>query len=423
MLPKAVELLKDLFSEQELESMYRRPSEHPPEMKQQNDELAQWVNGMEEARIAEELFQRRTPLVPEDAFYVSQALGNAILGWGTGRYVIDAGTGAGKTTAIMKLLEKIMASCPEYELRDRKRILYLCNRKALREQIIQAIFGDGVARDFRDWDRIYWDIIACLNFEFVDVLTYQKLQKDYQDDPEKTLEHIKERYTYIVCDEAHYFVNDAKFNHKTNVAYQCIEQLVSSKTVIYMSATMETLIQKWKEEDTLLPEHYYRIPRRKSCVSEIRFYYRDAERMALLNAIPENEKVIVFVARRATLEKMKLIYGDTAGYYCSINNKGGAMDDLRDCIRDGKLLKRILFTTTVLYNGIDIKDETVKHIFIEQWLPMEVIQEIGRKRSQNEKDTCKLYLRGKSARELETQLDEANDALKPARCYRAGGDS
>ena len=79
----------------------------------------------------------------------------------------------------------------------------LCNRKALREQIIQAIFGDGVARDFRDWDRIYWDIIACLNFEFVDVLTYQKLQKDYQDDPEKTLEHIKERYTYIVCDEAH----------------------------------------------------------------------------------------------------------------------------------------------------------------------------------------------------------------------------
>ena len=99
------------------------------------------------------------------------------------------------------------------------------------------------------------------------------------------------------------------------------------------------------------------------------------------------------------------------------------MDDLRDCIRDGKLLKRILFTTTVLYNGIDIKDETVKHIFIEQWLPMEVIQEIGRKRSQNESDTCKLYLRGKSARELETQLDEANDALEPALCYRVGGDT
>ena len=80
------------------------------------------------------------------------------------------------------------------------------------------------------------------------------------------------------------------------------------------------------------------------------------------------------------------------------------MDTLYDCVRHGKLLKRILFTTTVFYNGVDIKDETVKHIFIEQWLPMEVIQEIGRKRPVSEPDTFKLYLRGKGKRELETRL-------------------
>ena len=33
-----------------------------------------------------------------------------------------------------------------------------------------------------------------------------------------------------------------------------------------MSATMDFLIQKWKEEGTLSPENYYRIPRRKSCM-------------------------------------------------------------------------------------------------------------------------------------------------------------
>ena len=203
-------------------------------------------------------------------------------------------------------------------------------------------------------------------------------------------------------------MNDAKFNHKTNVAYQCIEQLVSCKTVIYMSATMDFLIQKWKEEGTLSPENYYRIPTRKSCISEIRFYYRDAERKALLDSIPSGEKAVVFVTSYATLERMRLIYGDTAAYYCSGNNKHGSMDALYDCVRDGKLLKRILFTTTVLYNGVDIKDEKVKHIFIEQWLPMEVIQEIGRKRPLNENDTCKLYLRGKGMRELETRLKEAN---------------
>ena len=419
-IPTAVKLLGDLsdLGMEPSECMvYQRPA-----VKQQTVALEEQLQRMLEAQISEILFEKNAPVLPEDVRYVSQAIGDAIQGWGVGRYVIDAGTGAGKTTAIMDLLKKNIANCPRFEVEGRKRILYLCNRKALWEQIVQAILGDGIKRDFRDWDLISWDISECLSFEFVEVQTYQKLQKDYQEDPEKTLERIKRFYTYIVCDEAHYFVNDAKFNHKTNIAYQCIEQLVSCKTVIYMSATMDSLVQKWKEEGTLPPENYYRIPRRKSCVSEIRFYYRDAERKALLDSIPPDEKAVVFVTSHAALEKMKLIYGDTAAYYCSGNNKHGSMDALYDCVRDGKLLKRILFTTTVLYNGVDIKDETVKHIFIEQWMPMEIIQEIGRKRSLDESDTCKLYLRGKGTRELETRLKEANYHLEPALCYRVGGE-
>ena len=419
-VPAEVELLGG-FSE-----LGWRPSEQSPApsplVKQRTDEMAEQVWLMEEARIAEMLFERAAPALPEDTYYVSQAIGGTIQNWGFGRYAIDAGTGAGKTTAIINLLKEIVASTPRYKVVERKRILYLCNRKALREQIIQAVFGDGYERDFRDWDLIKWEMMDCLSFEFVDVMTYQKLQKDYQNDPEKTIEYINRCYTYIVCDEAHYFVNDASFNHKTDAVYQCIERLISCKTVIYMSATMEFLIRKWKEEGTLPPENYYRIPRRKSCVSEIRFYYRDAECKALLDAIPPEEKIIVFVTTHAALEKMKLIYGDDAAYYCSDNNKHGSMDALRDCIRGGKLLKRILFTTTVLYNGVDIKDETVKHIFIEQWLPMEVIQEIGRKRSLSEDDTCKLYLRGRGMRELETRLKEANHNLESALCYRTGGE-
>lgn len=418
---KAAELLGDLSGlgiEQNEATHYQCPA-----VKQQADTLAEQLRQMEDARISKMLLEQKAPVLPEDVYYVSQAIGEAISGWGVGRYVIDAGTGAGKTTAIIDLLKKNVTSCPRFEVEGRKRILYLCNRKALWEQIVQAVLGDGVKRDFRDLDLINWAMSECLRFEFIDVQTYQKLQKDYQEDPERTLEHIKRCYTYIVCDEAHYFVNDAKFNHKTNVAYQCIEQLVSCKTVIYMSATMDFLIQKWKEEGTLSPENYYRIPRRKSCISEIRFYYRDAERKALLDSIPPGEKAVVFVTSYATLERMRLIYGDTAAYYCSGNNKHGSMDALYDCVRDGKLLKRILFTTTVLYNGVDIKDEKVKHIFIEQWLPMEVIQEIGRKRPLNENDTCKLYLRGKGMRELETRLKEANQNLEPALCYRTGGEA
>lgn len=54
---------------------------------------------------------------------------------------------------------------------------------------------------------------------------------------------------------------------------------------------------------------------------------------------------------------------------------------------------------------------------------MEVIQEIGRKRSLSENDTCKLYLRGRGMRELETRLKEANQNLEPALCCRTGGEA
>lgn len=181
---------------------------------------------LDDIRREEMLFERALPALPEDTRYVSQAIGDIIQSWGVGRYVIDAGTGAGKTTAIMDLLKKNMTSCPRFNVENRKRILYLCNRKTLWEQIVQAILADGVERDFRDTDLVRLAMIECLSFEFVEVQTYQKLQKDYQEDPEKTLEHIKRCYTYIVCDEAHYFVNPI-----SQVIYPEMNKMISQKDV------------------------------------------------------------------------------------------------------------------------------------------------------------------------------------------------
>ena len=129
-IPAAVELLRG-FSELGLEPSEQSPAPSPLE-KRRTDEMAEQVRLMEEARIAEMLFDRVTPVLPEDAYYVSQAIGDSIQNWGFGRYVIDAGTGAGKTTAIINLLKEIVASTPRYKAVERKRILYLCNRKALR---------------------------------------------------------------------------------------------------------------------------------------------------------------------------------------------------------------------------------------------------------------------------------------------------
>ena len=99
------------------------------------------------------------------------------------------------------------------------------------------------------------------------------------------------------------------------------------------------------------------------------------------------------------------MYGDAVGCYCSVNNVKGQIDALEDCIKDGKLQKQIVFTTEVLYNGISIKDKTLKHIFIETWEPLKIIQMQGRKRPVDETDTCTVYYRAPSRKRLTKKRD------------------
>ena len=67
--------------------------------------------------------------------------------------------------------------------------------------------------------------------------------------------------------------------------------------------------------------------------------------------------------------------------------------DLSVCIKDGQQLKDILFTTKAMGVGIGLKDRGVKHIFIDQWNPLEIAQSLGRKRSLDADDTCTVYFR------------------------------
>lgn len=82
-----------------------------------------------------------------------------------------------------------------------------------------------------------------------------------------------------------------------------------------------------------------------------------AEEPVWISDLSDDEKALVLINDWATLRKLKDLYGDAVGCYCSVNNIKGQIDALEDCIKDGKLQKRIVFTTEVLYNGISIKDK------------------------------------------------------------------
>ena len=142
--------------------------------------------------------------------------------------------------------------------------------------------------------------------------------------------------------------------------------------------------------------------------------------------IVADEKAVVFMSSGEDLVRMKEQFGDAAGYYCSENNPkyGKQFDALENCIRDRKLQKRFVFTTKAIGMGIEIKDRTVKHIFIDQWKPTDIAQSMGRKRPLDAEDTCTVYFRDYDADwymgELKKFQSVIEDDLKPVEAFLAG---
>ena len=241
-------------------------------------------------------------------------------------------------------------------------------------------------------------------FSMMKVSTYQRYEEFLVKDPVRAKCEIQ-RFSCIVCDEAQYFFTDASFNENTILSYRTIMKARQHATVIAMTATPENMFTAWMEKGLLAKNRYYYLPKKMSHIRKALIYSNDVEREKLLNRIPEGEKALVLINDWKILRQLKDLYGDAVGCYCSVNNSRGQIDALEDCIKDGKLQKQIVFTTEVLYNGISIKDKTLKHIFIETWEPLKIIPMQGRKRPVDETDTCTVYYRAPSRKRLAKKRD------------------
>lgn len=348
--------------------------------------------------------------------YIADVIGDDFKNWGKGRIIIDAGTGCGKTTFIVNVLLQWVKDKYQNDP-DGHKILYLCNRVSLRGDIIGRIEQSGE-------QHIEGGTVE--KFQHIDVWSYQHLESRYKRDKEQ-LDDTMRCYDYIVADEFHYFTSDACFNHDTDISYFYLEAMTAEKTVIYMSATGKVLIDGWRAHGKLHDAKYYTARQDYSYISGVTIYSTDYERHEILSKAPDDEKILVFVRSIEELDKLRKEFGDTASYYCSANNKNHGMDDFRDCIQNCRMKKRILFTTTALYNGIDIKDTALKHIIIELTNPMEIEQAIGRKRPMCPADTCHIYLREMAVCFIKNELSYVQELLEPGEAWlkkkKTGGKS
>ena len=315
--------------------------------------------------------------------YISDLVGNDYISWKDTRIIFNAGTGCGKTQFILRVL------IPFY-LKQNKKILYLCNRLELYKQLKKEL------KKFKTTN--------------ITLKTYQSLQK--------LIRHtgMSESYDLIVSDECHYFYLDAKFNGYTDLAYSYVMKQQKS-VVVFMSATADSFFMDLIADKEVESSHVYTLPKVYDYVEKVYTYEKDALTDILDDILAEDdmEKILVFVNSMQRLVEMHDYYGDSAYYMCSQSQECRFAD--RDCIQNKKFDKRILFTTKVLDNGVDLMDDDLRHIFSEIFDIDSALQAIGRKRPIDCFDSCCFYFRTYDGRAINNFYVSNEKQLSPVTHY------
>lgn len=337
--------------------------------------------------------------------WVSDLIGDDFKKWHNEFVILDCGTACGKTFFCIRKLGKYAAfNC--------KKILYLCNRSKLRNQTYRQV------RESNLQSTIY-------------VTSYQALQKKIQQNEKIPY------YDYIIADECHYFTTDAGFNDYTDVAYNYVMKQKES-VVVFVSATAKKFFKHLQDINKVKKKNNYRLDKDYSYVTKL-FYYQSDELHGMIDDILENEtdsKIIVFCNSADRIIEMSKIYGEGADYYCSQNAKNkrlrtlcGWKENEKGQIKEPTCIKvyaddlitfdkRILFTTSVLDNGIDLKDRRIKHIFTEIIDVDTMIQSLGRKRSLDKEDCCYFYIRLYQKKGLQGFINSIAYQLEPVDLYK-----
>lgn len=323
-------------------------------------------------------------------FVTDSRVGEEYKDWDTEKVIfIQAGTGQGKSHFIKTEL------C-EYAKETGKKILLFSNRINLLNQ------------NKIDLEE-YKDVITCINYQKLD---WQESHVKIEDKPVNLNE-----FDYIVADECHYFSTDSRFNKYTDLSLETILDCDAVK--IFMSATPEVIIKFIRDkigEDSIKEYNLYKAY--SEYISEL-IFYRDDELLAerVLNKIPEDEKLMYFCSSATKMLNLSNEYKNSL-FNCSKSNKELShhvdQSKIENMLKNEKFEEQFLFATTTMDNGVNIKDEAIKHIVVDVKNTDTLIQCLGRKRKVSDGDKCKVYIKIRGNQSLAGTVKDNTDALNIA---------
>ncbi|MEY8393101.1 DEAD/DEAH box helicase family protein [Lachnospiraceae bacterium 45-W7] len=364
-------------------------------------------------------------------------------------YCLATPPDSGKTTLVLKKI------CGCARARSKK-VLLLVNRRAVFGEIRVRMIEAELEEEISDNHLEIWEI--------------QSLEGNG-----KTAEKLREKmkdFKYICIDECHYFTQDARFNPRTQVSFECIVELIPSHICFFLSGTpkdfialmekkLDVMNQERRQEYEVEMEKYEQYTAEKFCDlwDEIleQFHVKDDsavwiskiedefEEWKWKEAIPPPEepeqiklevwneivpdysrldihhyrrlddliplvlegrqKWIVFVNSKKEGKRFKKILDgkfkemqEVQKSKCRVvfldsnyQSEKKATKVMQGIFEQGKLKAKVLITTSVLDNGINILDPKLSNLVLMTFDDTDAIQMIGRKRLRNE-ERLNLYL-------------------------------
>jgi len=304
------------------------------------------------------------------------------------RILIHSQTGTGKSQFIKDTLY-------EYCKRADKKILLLSNRNLLKSQNQEEI------------SDIKSKIITLKNYQALEtnVLLGGDIKSLFSD------------YDYICFDEVHYLMSDSSFNGNTDILLSSLKFPLKDKISLFLTATPEAIFKYNKRF-----EHSYILEKNYSFIENLYFYNKDEMVETIIDNIPKDEKILYFGNALDGYEFS--IDRPDAEFICSDNNKffrrRSSQSAVKEIVTKNEFSCRILFSTKVLDNGVNIISSSLKHIIIDMVDPIDVIQCLGRKRIIEDEKT-NLYIKNQNGRNIYPRLKDVRDTLKLVEEFRKLG--
>ena len=366
--------------------------------------------------------------------FLSDVIGEDYKNWLQGSAImIKAPTGCGKSYFILhKLVSEYARPSIVNSIGIPRRILYMVNRKILKEQLIQQC--KEIER------KLTLRYGTCINiWNYIKIYTYQEIEYQLKNgaiDPLGLL--IKDKddkltasyyYTTAVYDECHYFYADADFNPGAMESYNYLTKYLSGVTQIFMSATIENIEKKIRYDlETIMG---IGVPVRDPYKMAANYdyidlhYIEDSNEAVKLVEERKHEKWLIFIDNikkgKELAKKLGELYEPKSEEQIAFidaryrENEDGSKS-MKELTVNELVRRSVLIATPVLDNGVSFKDIELRNLIIMADVEEEFIQMIGRKRQDGQK--VSVYVCKRDRNYFNTRLNNVNENLKLYNTYK-----